>query len=79
MSPDAYRAMAQTEEIHWWFVGRRTMLQGSIESLDVPPGANISEIGSGTGGNLPMLCRFLGGMIRFMEVLLASIECTQPK
>lgn len=58
MNPDAYRQMAQTEDDHWWFVGRRAILSKVIESLSLPNQARILEIGAGTGGNLGMLRRF---------------------
>jgi len=58
MNPDAYRKMAQTEDDHWWFVGRRAIISKVIESLSLPNQARILEIGAGTGGNLGMLRRF---------------------
>jgi SAM-dependent methyltransferase len=56
--PDAYLEMAETEERHWWFRGRRAVLQTLIRRLALPPDARILEIGAGTGGNLPMLSQF---------------------
>jgi SAM-dependent methyltransferase len=58
MNPEAYRQMAQTEDDHWWFVGRRAIISKVIESLSLPSQARILEIGAGTGGNLEMLSRF---------------------
>lgn len=58
MNPEAYMEMADTESRHWWFTGRRRILTRVIESLRLPAGARILEIGSGTGGNLRMLSRF---------------------
>jgi len=58
MNPDVYRQMAQTEDDHWWFVGRRAIISAVIESLSLPNRARILEIGAGTGGNLEMLGRF---------------------
>jgi len=57
MDPSAYLEMANTEQHHWWFVGRRSILESVIEQLELPDKANILEVGSGTGGNLQMLKR----------------------
>ncbi|HYP64167.1 MAG TPA: class I SAM-dependent methyltransferase, partial [Acidocella sp.] len=58
MEPSAYLDMAAVEERHWWFEGRRRVLAGCIEGLELGAGARILELGSGTGGNLPLLARF---------------------
>ena len=50
--------MAEVEDKHWWFVGRRILAARIIESLALPPGAKILEIGAGTGGNLSMLKKY---------------------
>ena len=57
MDPSAYREMADTEGRHWWFTGRRAILESLISRLELPRPARILEIGSGTGGNLEMLAR----------------------
>ena len=58
MDPEAYIEMAASEEAHWWFQGRRRILEAVIARLHLPEGAAILELGSGTGGNFEMLCRF---------------------
>jgi len=57
MNPEAYVEMAATESRHWWFRGRRKILDRIIESMALPRPARILEVGSGTGGNLMMLSR----------------------
>jgi SAM-dependent methyltransferase len=58
MQPEAYTQMAEAERAHWWFVGRRRLLEAVITALALPPAARILEVGSGTGGNFPLLQRF---------------------
>lgn len=58
MQPSAYLDMAAVEETHWWFAGRRRVLESCIAGLGLRPGARILELGSGTGGNISVLSRF---------------------
>ncbi|MES2114211.1 MAG: class I SAM-dependent methyltransferase [Pseudomonadota bacterium] len=55
MSPEAYLEMADTEARHWWFTGRRAILDAILAGLGLPAAPRILEIGSGTGGNLDLL------------------------
>jgi SAM-dependent methyltransferase len=58
MEASEYRFMAQHQDHHWWFVGRRAVLAALLDGLDLPTGARILEIGCGPGGNLPLLARY---------------------
>jgi SAM-dependent methyltransferase len=52
----AYASMRDSEETHWWFVGRRHVLRSLIERyIKLPPKAAVLEAGCGSGGNLPLL------------------------
>ena len=57
MGPDEYRYMHKMEDYHWWFTSRRNLVKQLIVSI---PQAfpSILDVGTGTGGNLPMLNRF---------------------
>lgn len=66
MELDAYKEMAATEDRHWWFRGRRQVLESLLEGLALPSDAEILEIGSGTGGNLDLLQRF--GRVKAVEM-----------
>jgi SAM-dependent methyltransferase len=59
MERAAYREMADLDQRHWWYLGRRAVLADLIRRVAMPPaGARILEIGCGTGHNLEMLGRF---------------------
>lgn len=65
MEHEVYVAMAAVEDSHWWFRGRRAIMRGAIDRLGLEPGAEIVELGCGTGGNLPHLARY--GRVWAME------------
>jgi SAM-dependent methyltransferase len=57
MDPSLYPRMAEVEDAHWWFAGRRAICDGLLDGLALPSAARIFEPGCGTGGNFPMLAR----------------------
>lgn len=66
-----YDHMAQLDDVHWWYRGRRRILEKYIErSAELPTGARILEIGCGTGHNLSMLGQF--GTVDAIEIDDAS-------
>lgn len=71
MDKDFYLQYASVEDKHWWFVGRRLIIEQAILNLSLPKNAQILEVGSGTGGNLRMLTRH--GKVSAME--LNEIAC----
>lgn len=63
MQQHTYAIMDEVEGSHWWFVGRRAILEsflnGIVQKLRTPHSAlRILDIGCGTGANLEMLERF---------------------
>ncbi|HSW04683.1 class I SAM-dependent methyltransferase [Aquabacterium sp.] len=77
MRPEVYREMAAVQATHWWFAARRRILASLIERLDLGPGAQLLEIGCGTGGNLAMLARF--GALSAMEYDPLAREIAQSQ
>jgi SAM-dependent methyltransferase len=66
MSPDAYLHLADVEDEHWWYRGRRAIIASVLDGLKLPAQARILEIGCGTGGNLGLLARY--GQVSAMEL-----------
>lgn len=77
MELDAYRQMAATEDEHWWFCGRRAIVEAVIQGLDLPKGASILEIGAGTGGNIAMLEKF--GDVQAVEMSELARQIAREK
>lgn len=65
MDKAEYQQLADRETVFWWHIGRRRILASILERLHLPAAASILEVGSGTGGNLPMLSKF--GRMSAME------------
>lgn len=59
MQREAFEQMLKTQDVHWWFRGKRRILQkiiGKRVFSGVP--CDILEVGCGTGSNLSMLLPF---------------------
>ena len=65
MEPATYQRMAEIQDRHWWYEGRRRILRSLIGNLGLPAGAQILEVGCGPGANLEMLKEF--GSVAGME------------
>ena len=62
----AYDEMNNNESIHWWFVGRRSILKNVLDNYYQDSRKNVLEVGCGSGGNLHMLKAY--GEISAMEL-----------
>ncbi len=63
MEQHTYAIMNRVEDSHWWFVGRRAILEGFlrqiISQIRIPKSEiRILDVGCGTGANLEMLAQF---------------------
>ena len=67
MERAVFDRMAEQDEVHWWYVARRRILEGLIAREAALPGdARLLEIGCGTGHNFGMLRAF--GRLDAVEV-----------
>ena len=65
MQQHTYSIMHRVEETHWWFVGRRKIIESflkrvcaELKSTSRNGSLNILDVGCGTGANLEMLSQF---------------------
>lgn len=75
MTPQAYEDMARVQGTHWWYAARRRILRAQLQSLELPAGARILEVGSGTGANLAVLREF--GEVTGLEMSARAITHAQ--
>src|SRR5690349_15935667 len=57
MEESEFRAMLAADEDHWWYRGRRLVVDAALESLDLPPRARILDVGCGSGRMLDELAQ----------------------
>lgn len=54
----SFLQMANFEEDHWWFYGRRNIIKYFLDKFKLNMKAKILEIGCGTGSNLELLSKY---------------------
>lgn len=72
MESHLFAQMKDFENKHWWFIGRRRIIETALQRMSLPPNTNILEVGCGTGGNLELLSRY--GEVDAMEYDESAIE-----
>src|SRR5687767_14975564 len=61
MQSHHYPILYEVEETHWWYVGRRRIIQSLVEKICRTlnnSNPRILDVGCGTGANLKMLATF---------------------
>lgn len=67
----------QAEDRHWWYQGRRRVLEGVIERLELPEDARILDAGCGSGRNMVELARH--GSVTGVELSDASAQLARER
>src|SRR5271157_6495025 len=47
----------RAEDRHWWYRGRRSVIEGLVSGLGLPPSVRILDAGCGSGRNMVELAR----------------------
>ena len=61
MERGEYELMFRVEDTHWWYVGRRRIIQTLVEKIFASltnPKPRILDVGCGTGANLKVLAAY---------------------
>lgn len=82
MQQHTYAIMDRVENKHWWFVGRRAILESFLKVVveqirNSPISIRILDIGCGTGANLEMLSQF--GEAEGVDVSDDALQFCQEK
>ena len=82
MQQHTYAIMNRVEDSHWWYVGRRAILESFLETItqslnSEAQSPKILDVGCGTGGNLEMLKKF--GAAEGVDVSDDALEFCQSK
>lgn len=82
MQQHTYAIMNNVEDSHWWYVGRREILESFLERISSQLQTEnnelrILDVGCGTGGNLEMLKKF--GAAEGVDVSDEALEFCRSK
>ena len=67
----------RAEDRHWWYRGRRTVLEGVLDGLDLPAGTRILDAGCGSGRNMIELARY--GTVTGVELSETSVALARER
>lgn len=72
MDDELERFTFEVEERHWWYRGRRAVLEAVLDDLALPPGLRILDAGCGSGRN--MLALAARGAVTGVELAPESLR-----
>jgi SAM-dependent methyltransferase len=67
----------RVEDGHWWYQGRRRVIERAIGRLDLPAGARILDAGCGSGRNMVDLARH--GAVTGVELSETSVRLARER
>jgi SAM-dependent methyltransferase len=70
--------MLALDERHWWYRGRRSVLNAVLEGVELPAGALLLDAGCGSGRTLDELAR-LGSSVRGMELNPVGVAAARAR
>lgn len=77
MDRDYERQTHRAEDRHWWYRGRRTVLEEAIAGLGLPGAARVLDAGCGSGRNMIELSRL--GSVTGVELSETSVALARQR
>jgi len=71
------RGTFEAEESHWWYRGRRRVLEAALDSIAAPAGIRILDAGCGSGRNMVALAR--RGTVAGLEIAPDSLAIARSR
>jgi len=65
MNTGLYHQLNQIEDVHWWHIARRNLIEKVLSPLDFKEKGRGLDVGCGIGGNLDLLGKYCGEVIGF--------------
>jgi SAM-dependent methyltransferase len=72
-----FERMLELDDRHWWYRGRREVVNAVLEQAGLPPNARILDAGSGSGRTLDELARF--GTVAGVELNPMGVEAARAR
>jgi SAM-dependent methyltransferase len=78
MQPVEYSKLAEFEDTYWWHIGRGRIISKQLSrALEAQNSVNILNVGSGTGGTVPLLERF--GSVLNVDVAESAVRACRAR
>ncbi len=77
MKIEQYHKMALEQNYHWWFEGRKKIINTFIKKFSIHKSSKILDIGAGTGSNINILNKY--GKLEILEPNDVAINYLQKK
>lgn len=74
MNQSEYKLMAETQNNHWWYLGRKQIIANLISKYKIADSwlADVCDLAAGTGSNLPLLTKI--GKVTALEMDADSVR-----
>lgn len=78
MDINEYKLMSGAQDRHWWWLGRKKIIETIIEgNIDLGKKMSIADVGCGFGANIPMLRQY--GDVASLDMYKEAVETIRQK
>ena len=73
MERSTYGEIAEAEDRHWWYIGRRAVIRTVLDTTPFSRSGQVLEIGCGSGGNIELLSSYGSVYATEMDDILREV------